>query len=219
MADAALARREARRRKILENSHNRLQQISGKPSDDACLESPTNSDIPIYRDLVPSESNSKQSISNGTNTTYSGCFLSEPEDYTGDQQEISELTCLLTSTAEPSHKKQFLEKAITNKYDIVLISMFTQLLYGLSLVSFENIYFFIPILVYVSTKMYIYPVQKQSNIANVLMLLRGVSSGIIRQALTVGQVTRDVIEDLCIFLFTTICIQSLFCFMQNSFVT
>lgn len=30
MADAALARREARRRKILENSHNRLQLISGK---------------------------------------------------------------------------------------------------------------------------------------------------------------------------------------------
>lgn len=33
MADAA-ARREARRKRILENSHNRLQLISGKSSDE-----------------------------------------------------------------------------------------------------------------------------------------------------------------------------------------
>lgn len=33
MADAAAARREARRRKILENSGNRLQLISGKPEE------------------------------------------------------------------------------------------------------------------------------------------------------------------------------------------
>lgn len=34
MADAVAARREARRRRILENSHNRLQLISGKCDDD-----------------------------------------------------------------------------------------------------------------------------------------------------------------------------------------
>lgn len=34
MADAAAARREARRRRILENSHNRLQLISGKCGDE-----------------------------------------------------------------------------------------------------------------------------------------------------------------------------------------
>lgn len=34
MAEAAIARREARRKKILENSHNRLQLISGKNADD-----------------------------------------------------------------------------------------------------------------------------------------------------------------------------------------
>ena len=36
MADAATARREARRRKILENSHNRLQRISGKNGSKLC---------------------------------------------------------------------------------------------------------------------------------------------------------------------------------------
>lgn len=34
MADAAAARREARRKRILENSHNRLQLISGKSGDE-----------------------------------------------------------------------------------------------------------------------------------------------------------------------------------------
>lgn len=34
MADAAAARREARRKRILENSHNRLQLISGKCGDE-----------------------------------------------------------------------------------------------------------------------------------------------------------------------------------------
>lgn len=34
MADAAAARREARRKKILENSQNRFQIISGKSSDE-----------------------------------------------------------------------------------------------------------------------------------------------------------------------------------------
>lgn len=34
MADAAAARREARRKRILENSQNRLQLISGKNSDE-----------------------------------------------------------------------------------------------------------------------------------------------------------------------------------------
>lgn len=35
MADAAAARREARRRKILENSGNRLQKIAGKSGDES----------------------------------------------------------------------------------------------------------------------------------------------------------------------------------------
>ncbi|CAG9564836.1 unnamed protein product [Danaus chrysippus] len=45
MAEAAIARREARRKKILENSHNRLQLISGKNANDVGKESPTSSSI------------------------------------------------------------------------------------------------------------------------------------------------------------------------------
>ncbi|CAG4951616.1 unnamed protein product [Colias eurytheme] len=65
MADAALARREARRRKILENSHNRLQRISGKANDDSCRESPVHSSTPDYQDINPSECSSKASLCNG----------------------------------------------------------------------------------------------------------------------------------------------------------
>ncbi|CAG5033275.1 unnamed protein product [Parnassius apollo] len=53
MADAITARREARRRRILENSHNRLQLISGKADDDIKKDSPCRSPIPDQNVHIP----------------------------------------------------------------------------------------------------------------------------------------------------------------------
>ncbi|CAH2236047.1 jg7338 [Pararge aegeria aegeria] len=60
MAEAASARREARRRKILENSHNRLQIISGKSANEICKESSNITPIPteFVDNSVPKESSS-----------------------------------------------------------------------------------------------------------------------------------------------------------------
>ncbi|XP_037300868.1 uncharacterized protein LOC119191088 [Manduca sexta] len=62
MADAAAARREARRRRILENSHNRLQLISGKSTEDCSRGSP-------IRTTVADQDSHRFCINNGVIVT------------------------------------------------------------------------------------------------------------------------------------------------------
>ncbi|CAH4030124.1 unnamed protein product [Pieris brassicae] len=99
MADAALARREARRRKILENSHNRLQRISGKSGDESCKDSLVHSPIPDYQDVVSSEfSCSKTLLSNGVSSSSISPTLSlglASDEIVNQNEVINDLASLL----------------------------------------------------------------------------------------------------------------------------
>ncbi|KAJ8714947.1 hypothetical protein PYW08_004928 [Mythimna loreyi] len=77
MADAAAARREARRRRILENSHNRLQLISGKCGDEGPRESPVRNIIP---DSTPEISHSSVNSSSKTSLN-NGVIIPEPDSF------------------------------------------------------------------------------------------------------------------------------------------
>ncbi|XP_045774946.1 uncharacterized protein LOC123873892 isoform X2 [Maniola jurtina] len=227
MAEAALARREARRRKILENSHNRLQLIAGKSDNEICKESSIITQIPSETtdNSVPKESSStsKCLLNNGVINAGEDLFGSLPINHEsfalgdGDVTIRSHDTAALlppsstTSTPDPVQVAPSLWETITNlKYDIVLLSMFIQLLHGFSLITFEGMYFFLPLISYVATKYFWSPKQhNNSNIANALLLLNGMSARKAQNIMSIIQCVSTFSQDVCIFLFTTICIQSL----------
>ncbi|KPJ15620.1 hypothetical protein RR48_04837 [Papilio machaon] len=99
MADAAAARREARRKRILENSHNRLQLISGKINDDCCKDSlrtpipDQNVDVPLITEV------------NTVNTCYAnnGVAVRNLETFTSENADVlNDLTSFLPPTPEHS---------------------------------------------------------------------------------------------------------------------
>lgn len=122
-----------------------------------------------------------------------------------------------TTTPEAqAHAATLWETITDNKYDIVLVSLLIQLLYCSSLITFEGTYFFLPLIVYVTTKYFWFPKQHNSNIANVLLLLNGMSSGRAQKIMSITQYFSAISQDVCIFLFTTITIQSLLQTLSNS---
>ncbi|CAK1555872.1 unnamed protein product [Leptosia nina] len=132
MADAAIARREARRRKILENSQNRLQRIAGKAGEECCRESPVHSPISEYQETVSSEiSNSKAPLHNGvlsSSLLSPENFILDPEATTNHNSIINDLASLLppnvsgNSTSEAVQKPSLMEYSITYKYKDVVVS-------------------------------------------------------------------------------------------------
>ncbi|XP_021192348.3 uncharacterized protein LOC110377697 [Helicoverpa armigera] len=227
MADAAAARREARRRRILENSHNRLQLISGKCGDDCPRESPVRTIIPdpIHEISLPTDnSSSKTSLNNGVITSESDSFdlLSLNHDIAaGDGEVPSDLAPFASPAPEPAStpSPSLLEKITNNKYDIVLLSLLIQLLYSLSLVTFDDTYFFLPVLIYVITKLVWFPSQSNSKLANALQLLHIVSSHRVKRIIYLTQCMGVISCDICVFLFTTICIQSLLITLKDGLIT
>uniref|UniRef100_A0A2A4JEY7 Uncharacterized protein n=1 Tax=Heliothis virescens TaxID=7102 RepID=A0A2A4JEY7_HELVI len=225
MADAAAARREARRRRILENSHNRLQLISGKCGDDCPRESPVRTVIPDpIHEISPSPDNnsSKTSLNNGVIITESDSFdlLSLNHDIAaGDGEVPSDLAPFASPAPEPASPPSLWEKITNNKYDIVLLSLLIQLLYSLSLVTFNDTYFFLPVLIYVITKLIWFPSQSNSKLANALQLLHIVSSHRVKRIIYLTQCMGVISCDICIFLFTTICIQSLLITLKDGLIT
>lgn len=136
----------------------------------------------------------------------------------GDRQIMNDLTGLISPPLEPE-KKTTLEKIITYKYDIVIVSLLIQLLYSLPVFTIDNGYFFFPVIIYIITKMIWFPVQSQSKIANVLMLLNGMSAHKVQKLLSVSQWVGVVSQDICVYLFTTICIQSILNTLKDSLGT
>ncbi|KAM3965785.1 uncharacterized protein ACR2FA_000108 [Aphomia sociella] len=229
MADAAAARREARRKRILENSHNRLQFISGKSSDECCRVSPSRSPIPEQNyelSATPeSSSSSKSSLNNGILIAESETFdlLSPRHDIVaaGDGDVVNDLAAFGSSPLEPAQKVTIWDKLSTHKYDIVLLSLFIQFLYGFSFITLDSTYIFLPFAIYVVTKLIYFPAKNNSKFANMLLLLNGLSQQAekLQKVLSITQLTGIVFQDMCIYLFTTICIQSLYISMKDSFVT
>ncbi|KAJ0174745.1 hypothetical protein K1T71_009853 [Dendrolimus kikuchii] len=244
MADAA-ARREARRRRILENSHNRLQLISGKSGDDSPSDSPVRSlnldqerDVSLFHD---SSSHKSTCLNNGA-------IVNEPETYgslladndivaAGDGDLSSDLASFInpatfttttnlpntlpfgSPTPEPTQTTSLFEKIITYKYDIVLLSLLIQLLDWLSLITTEDIYFFIPVIIYTVTKFIWFPEKSNSGLASALLLLNSPSSARLHKMFQVAQYASVIGRDICVFLFTTICIQSLSFVLKEWLIT
>lgn len=229
MADAAAARREARRKRILENSHNRLQLISGKTSDECCKVSPVRSPIPeqTYEVSITPESSSKSSLNNGL-------LLVEPEtfallstnpdtDATGDADVFNghESAALRSSLPETVQKLTVWDQLTIYKYDIVFLSLVIQLLYGLSFITLDNTYMFLPFAIYVITKQLFFPTKNNSKFANMLLLLNGLSQQAdrLQKILSITQWVGVIFQDMCIYLFTTICVQLLYITLTKNFVT
>ncbi|KAL0871049.1 hypothetical protein ABMA27_004854 [Loxostege sticticalis] len=229
MADAAAARREARRKRILENSQNRLQLISGKNSDETPRESSNKSPIPqSYEATIPAESSvsSDYSLLNGI----LGSLESEVEAIepllsrhdvvaAGDGEVVNNPPSLISSSPPEEPQKSLRKVLLTNKYDIVLLSLLLQCIHIVASVPFENTYFFLPLIIYSVTKIAWFAEQSNSNIANALLLLNGYSQSRLYSMLEVIQWTGIISQDVCIYLFTTICVQSLLTILRDSFVT
>ncbi|XP_014357729.2 uncharacterized protein LOC106710238 [Papilio machaon] len=208
MADAAAARREARRKRILENSHNRLQLISGKINDDCCKDSlrtpmpDQNVDVPLITEV------------NTVNTCYAnnGVAVRNLETFTSENADVlNDLTSFLPPTPEhsPSQDSSLIGKLVDNKYDIVLLSLVIQILDGLSIFKVEQSYYFLPLALYVVTKLFFFPKESNSSIANTLLQMQGISAQNVKVILNVMQLFMVISRDVCVFLFTTICVQSL----------
>ncbi|CAH1639073.1 unnamed protein product [Spodoptera littoralis] len=226
MADAAAARREARRRRILENSHNRLQLISGKCGDEQPRESPVRNTIPDPIHEISHSSN----ISSSKTSLNNGVIVSEPDSFelltslnhdiaAGDGEVPSDLAPFVSPAPEPTPTPSPWEKLTNYKYDIVLLSLLIQLLYSLSLVTFDGTYFFLPVLIYVITKLIWFPSQSNSKLANALQLLHVVSSPRVKKVIYLTQCMGVISCDICVYLFTTICIQSLFITLRDGLIT
>lgn len=265
MADAAAARREARKRKILENSQNRLQRIAGKCEEEfskgtvlycqannvlyICVSKSNASHCFVtgspIRTLLPEESYEAPLISEsdisfrGSNTLRTssslnnGVFVAETPlveplsfsqqfglDATGDGLAgvATDLAALMSPAPETASIQEVTlwSKLVLYKYDIVLVSLLVQLLYSFSLLTFDETYFFLPLVVYVVTKMIWFPAPSSSNFANALLLLNGISVDRVEKIMSVVRCVTMFSQDACVYLFTTICMQALCTTMQDS---
>ncbi|XP_068617814.1 uncharacterized protein [Battus philenor] len=226
MADAAAARREARRRRILENSHNRLQLISGKIEDEFIKDSPRRTPIPDQIVDVPliTEVNTINTcfLNNGVlnSDLETTGYTSEIQQQTNDREVTNDLAAFLSSPeTTPTQDPSLVDKIVNYKYDIVLLSLLMQLLNGLSIINIESSYFFLPLFLYVVTKLIFFPKQNNSNIANAFLLLNGISAEKVKIVMFIMQVVMVISQDVCIFLFTTICIQSMSTIQMKNFIS
>ncbi|XP_063365278.1 uncharacterized protein LOC134653846 [Cydia amplana] len=235
MADAAAARREARRRKILENSHNRLQRISGKCEEPILKESSLQTILPDVSYEVSAISSSA-TTSRSNSSLNNGVVVSEAPpvavptpnpvyeaDAAGDSltDVANDLAALMSPGSQPANTQQvtLLEKLVLYKYDVVLVSLFVQLLYSFSLLTFDETYFFLPLVVYVVTKMIWFPAPSSSNFANALLLLNGISVQRVERIMSVMRWVSMFSQDVCVYLFTTICMQALSHTITDSLIT
>lgn len=137
----------------------------------------------------------------------------------GDGEIANDSTPFVPPTPEPVKQTSFWDKLTLYKYDVVLLSLLVQLLYSWSLFTHESSYFFLPLAIYVVTKQIWFPSQSKSNIANVLMLLQGISGSNVQKIMNVTQWAGIIAQDVCVYLFTTICIQSLLITLKNDLFT
>lgn len=147
-------------------------------------------------------------------------FSLDSQDFVaaGDRQIMNESTGFMSPPPEPEKVSTF-EKIIAYKYDIVILSLLIQLSYSLPLFTLDDGYFFLPLIIYVVTKLIWFPVHSKSNITNMLMLLNGISAQRIQKMLSVSQWVGVISQDICVYLFTTICLQSILNILKDTLGT
>ncbi|CAK1586810.1 unnamed protein product [Parnassius mnemosyne] len=226
MADAIAARREARRRRILENSHNRLQLISGKTDDDINKDSPRRTPIPDQNVDIPFltevDTINTRFLDNGIiNSEFETTGFTENDNLSDNREVTNDLAAftLLSPEPCPTLNPSLVDKVVTSKYDIVLLSLLIQILYELSVFTFDQAFFFLPLILYIVTKLIFFPRQSNSSIANALLLLNGISAEKVKIIVYVMQLLMLISGDVCLYLFTIICIQSLSITLKDNFIT
>lgn len=160
---------------------------------------------------------------NTANTCFlnNGTINSEIETLTSSANEINDIEvtndlAAFVSTTDTQVQSSLFDRLVSNKYDIVLLSLLLQMLYGISILSFQTTYFFLPLFLYTITKASFFSTQNNSNVANALLLLNGISGTKIKIILHVTQLIMLLSRDICVFLFTTICIQSLYIVIKGN---
>lgn len=140
-------------------------------------------------------------------------------DATGDglAGAATDLTALMSPAPETATIQEVTvwSKLVLYKYDIVLVSLLVQLMYSFSLLTFDETYFFLPLVLYVVTKMIWFPAPSSSNFANALLLLNGISVDRVEKIMSVTRCVTMFSQDACVYLFATICMQALYATMQN----
>lgn len=138
----------------------------------------------------------------------------------GDGEVLNDLAAFISSSPpEQPQTSSWTSALVTSKYDIVLLSLLLQFIHSVASVPFENTYFFLPLLIYSITKLAWFPKQSNSNIANALLLFNFLSQSRLQRMIEILQWTGTISQDVCIYLFTTICIQSLYTMLRDIFVT
>ncbi|KAL4710918.1 hypothetical protein ACJJTC_002548 [Scirpophaga incertulas] len=223
MADAA-SRREARRKRILENSHNRLQLIAGKNSDENSRENITTVLPEVFESDNLTEINValNHSIPNGGIETGLQS-LSEDNNVVvaGSGDRNDDFITLHRPAGTESISASFWWQILVNKYDIVLLGLLLQMIHSLFSTSMENNLFFIPLVLYGITKSIWLPKKNNSSIGNILLLLNlnGINSSTLHTLLHISQWLATFSQEACIFLFVTVCSQALLIVLKENFVT
>lgn len=194
-----------------------------------CLsESLVQSPIPDYQDVVLSEINSSKTLlSNGvlSSSILPTSLESASDEIVNQNEVINDLASLLpqnlSNNTESPQVSSLIDNIVCYKYDIVILSLLIQILFSLSIISIEGSYFFLPLFIYAGTKVYCFtqPMNSTSTFANVLMLLKGVSTYRVQKMLNSIQIVSAIGLDSCIFLFTTICVQAIYIFISKVFIT
>lgn len=136
----------------------------------------------------------------------------------GDGEIANDIASFAVPT-ESAKTTTFWEKLIAFRYDIVLLSLLIQLLYGMSVLTFESSYFFLPLFIYIGTKLVWFPSESKSAIANAFLLLNGISATRVHKIMNISQWAGVISQDVCVFLFTTISVQSLYITLKDNLNT
>ncbi|XP_041982011.1 uncharacterized protein LOC121735299 [Aricia agestis] len=221
MADAATVRREARRRKILANSQNRLQLISGKNCDDLPKDTLPTVEANLLRDNQADKNISNEFnclVGNGSITPEPFSFdapLMEGDNEVDGNQVNNDLAAFASQRVEPNQTESFREKFSAYRYDVVVLSVVIQILHSYAILTPNKTYFFLPLVLHVITKFIWYPKPNNFNFANALLLLNGISASRAQRIMKVTHYISELCQDACVFLFSTVCINAVCLYMEQ----
>lgn len=98
---------------------------------------------------------------------------------------------------------------LVHKYDMVLMSFLLQIYYSFNpLTNTTNL--FLPIFIYSVTKIIWFPPKDNSNTTNAMLFINSVMSNRLKNVIYIAQSLAVVVRDIFVYLFVTVCIQSVY---------
>lgn len=188
------------------------------------LLSEENYDFPTTDVKTVSRSSSRSSLNNGTLVPEPDPFgllppIHDMDAAAGDSEEANVFAGFGPPiSVTPVQPPTLYEKLTSYRLDIVVLSLLLQVLYRLSTVNVDSMYFFLPMAIHEIMKLIFLPKRPQSSIINALLMMQGISPERVQKVMVFAQLAMSVSQDFCVFLFTTICIQSLYNTLENIIV-